>query len=314
MSFLRKIVLILLLPVISAQFPLYGQRAVREAYIEKYKDMAIKQMNSHGIPASIIMAQACLESGDGRSTLAVKGNNHFGIKCHNWTGEKIYHDDDRRGECFRKYASAEQSYTDHSDFLRYSKRYASLFDLKPSDYKGWARGLKAAGYATNPRYAEMLIDIIEEHSLYRLDNMEYVSVPPSPSAIIKEGVAVLDPGSNLYKLSIHRQIYSRNGKRYIVVTSYDTYASIAKEFNLFTRELLKFNDLSKRDAIESGTILYIEKKRTEGDKYMSKHVVESGETMRIISQEYAIKLSNLYKLNGMKSGAEPSIGDIINLR
>ena len=160
----------------------------------------------------------------------------------------------------------------------------------------------------------MLIDIIEEYSLYKLDNMEYVSVPPSPSAIIKEGVVVLDPGSNLYKLSIHRQIYSRNGIKYIIATSYDTYASIAKEFNLFTRELLKFNDLSKRDIIEGGTVLYIEKKRKEGDKYMSKHVVESGETMYIISQKYGIRLDSLYKLNGIKRGDEPSVGDIINLR
>ena len=311
---MRKIVLVLLLFVFSIQLPMYGQRAVREAYIEKYKDLAIKQMNSHGIPASIIMAQACLESGDGKSTLAVKGNNHFGIKCHNWTGERIYHDDDRRGECFRKYPSVEQSYTDHSDFLRYSQRYASLFDLKPNDYKSWARGLKAAGYATNPRYAEMLIDIIEEYSLYKLDNNEYVSIPPSPSAIIKEGIAVIDPGSSLYRLSIHRQIYSRNGIKYIVASSYDSYASIAKEFNLFTNELLKFNDLSKRDPIESGAVLYIEKKRKEGDRYMSKHVVENGETMHAISQKYGIKLANLYKLNGMKRGDEPAVEDIINLR
>jgi Muramidase (flagellum-specific) len=314
MSSIRKIVLVLILLVFSTHLFLYGQRAAREAYVEKYKDLAIRQMNSHGIPASIIMAQACLESGDGKSYLAVKGNNHFGIKCHNWTGERIYHDDDRRGECFRKYPSVEQSYTDHSDFLRYSQRYASLFDLKPNDYKGWARGLKAAGYATNPRYAEMLIDIIEEYSLYKLDNIDYVSIPPSPSAIIKEGVAVIDTGSTLYRLSIHRQIYSRNGIKYIIASSYDTYASIAKEFNLFTNELLRFNDLSKRDPIESGTVLYIEKKRKEGDRYMSKHVVESGETMHTISQKYGIKLANLYKLNGMKRGDEPAVDDIINLR
>jgi len=313
MPFLKKILLLSLL-TISVLPSLFGQRAVREAYIENYKNLAIKQMNSHGIPASIIMAQACLESGDGRSTLAVKGNNHFGIKCHNWTGARVYHDDDKKGECFRKYPTAEQSYIDHSDFLRYNSRYAFLFDLDPRDYKEWARGLKKAGYATNPRYPELLINIIEEYSLHRLDNMESTWIPPSPSSITKEEVVIFDPGSNLHKLSISRQVYSRNGIKYIIATERDTYSSIAKEFNLFRRELLKFNDLSKNATIESGTVIYIEKKRKEGDEYMSKHVVENGETIYSISQKYGIRSSSLYKLNNIKKGSEPAEGDIINLK
>lgn len=156
---------------------LVAQKMTREQYIAKYKDIAVKQMGKHKIPASIILAQACLESGDGNSTLAVKANNHFGIKCHDgWKGRKFKHDDDKRNECFRKYDNVYDSFTDHSLFLTGRSRYASLFDLPVTDYKGWAHGLKAAGYATNPKYAKLLIDIIEEYELYKYDNGEAVKV------------------------------------------------------------------------------------------------------------------------------------------
>lgn len=157
--------------------PLFSQKMTREQYIEKYKDIAVKQMGKHKIPASIILAQGCLESGDGNSTLAVKANNHFGIKCHDtWIGRKFRHDDDEKNECFRRYDNPYDSYTDHSHFLTSRSRYASLFDLPVTDYKGWAHGLKAAGYATNPQYAKLLIDIIEEYELYKFDNGEAVKV------------------------------------------------------------------------------------------------------------------------------------------
>ena len=142
-----------------------GQKMSRPEYIEKYKELAVKQMQASGIPASIILAQACLESGDGNSRLATEGKNHFGIKCHTWEGPKIYHDDDANGECFRKYGDAEESFKDHSDFLRFRDRYRFLFELNVNDYKGWAHGLKKAGYATNPNYPQMLIKIIEEYNL-----------------------------------------------------------------------------------------------------------------------------------------------------
>lgn len=149
---------------------LVAQGFSRVQYINTYKDIAIRQMNAYGIPASIILAQACLESGNGNSRLAVKGNNHFGIKCHNtWKGKRIYHNDDMRGECFRRYSNAEDSFKDHSEFLKNSRRYQSLFDLKKTDYKAWAHGLKAAGYATNPKYAQMLIEIIEKNDLHKYD-------------------------------------------------------------------------------------------------------------------------------------------------
>lgn len=149
---------------------LLAQSKSRSQYIEEYHELAIKEMNRVGIPASITLAQGMLESGNGNSTLARKSNNHFGIKCHNdWKGKRVYHDDDRKGECFRKYKTVYQSYIDHSDFLTGKQRYASLFELKTTDYKGWAKGLKKAGYATDPKYAHRLIEIIEENNLDRFD-------------------------------------------------------------------------------------------------------------------------------------------------
>ena len=167
----RILILIMLLGTVGLAF---GRDFTRKEYIEKYKELAVKQMRKHKIPASIILAQACLESSNGNSELARKANNHFGIKCHNgWEGKGYKHDDDRKGECFRRYNSAEESFTDHSNFLKSGSRYNSLFDLRITDYKAWAHGLKAAGYATNPKYAQMLIKIIEENRLYELDSKAY---------------------------------------------------------------------------------------------------------------------------------------------
>ena len=167
----RTIISIIL--IAAATIQLQAQNLTRQQYINKYKDVAIKQMHKHKIPASIILAQACLESGDGNSTLARKANNHFGIKCHNgWKGKGYKHDDDAKGECFRKYNDPIDSFTDHSYFLISGSRYNSLFDLPITDYKAWAHGLKAAGYATNPKYAKLLIDIIEEYKLYKYDTGE----------------------------------------------------------------------------------------------------------------------------------------------
>ena len=146
-------------------FPLAAQD-LYEQYIATYSDAAVAEMYRSGVPASITLAQGLLESGMGRSTLAVQANNHFGIKCHGWTGMKVYHDDDAKDECFRKYESVEDSYKDHSDFLRYKDRYKFLFDLEPTDYKGSCYGLKSAGYATDPSYANKLINIIEKYRLY----------------------------------------------------------------------------------------------------------------------------------------------------
>lgn len=308
----------------------------RKEYIEKYKHIAIRQMNQYGIPASIIMAQACLESGNGNSRLAVKANNHFGIKCHNWNGKRIYHDDDQRGECFRKYNEAEDSFKDHSEFLRNGKRYQSLFDLKRSDYRSWAHGLKAAGYATDPQYAQMLIEIIEKNNLYLLDSevssfkegMELskerrklekqnrksrksIQAATAPQFVGK-GEVVAVAASTIYNFSLDRQIYSINGVPYVIATGNESYASIAREYSLFTKELLKFNDLKREESLPAGTIVYISSKKKEGEK--GAYVVQPGDTMYGISQKLGIRLLKLYELNGMKYGSEAEPGKMLNLQ
>lgn len=169
---LKKTQLIVVAMVVAVATPVGAQQALTRAqYIEKYAPMAVESQLLYGIPASITLAQGCLESGNGNSRLAREANNHFGIKCGgSWDGPSLAHDDDAPQECFRKYESVAESYVDHALFLSERERYRSLFDLDPKDYKGWARGLKAAGYATNPAYADLLIRIIEENNLQRFDN------------------------------------------------------------------------------------------------------------------------------------------------
>ena len=295
--------------------------------------------------------------------MAVKANNHFGIKCHNWTGNRIYHDDDQKGECFRKYTNPEDSFKDHSEFLSNGKRYQSLFDLKKTDYKAWAHGLKAAGYATNPKYAQMLIEIIEENKLYQYDDLmtsiqEYKNLQQeynvtnkenrkaqrearkqarkeakkkkkeggalligsvaggagvassATSGAVKNGKTLSE--SNLYKFSLDRQLYTNNGVAYVIATGEESYAMLAKEYNLFTKEILKFNDLAVETPLTAGTIVYIEKKKNKGEK--SAYVVQQGDTMHSISQALGIKLLKLYKLNNMKFGTEAEVGKILNLQ
>jgi len=312
MLFLRNSIATLFL-LLLFNSPALSQKMGRTEYILKYKDLAIKQMQTHGIPASITLAQACLESADGNSTLAREANNHFGIKCHNWTGDTFLHDDDTRNECFRKYLTVEQSFQDHSDFLRYRERYKFLFDLDPTDYKGWAEGLKKAGYATNPNYAQSLIKIIEDYNLSQYDHMTG-PVPPSPKEIIADKEYKPVETSSLYKISLTRELFKKNGVAYIIGNHMDTYENLAREYSLFTKELLRFNDLDKSRPIEDGTVIYVEKKRAKGDKFLDKHIVEQGETMYDISQKYGIRLNELYKMNDMKKGVMVNDGREIKLR
>ena len=293
------------------------QRMTREEYILRYKEVAVRQMIASGIPASITMAQACLESDNGNSRLAVEGNNHFGIKCHGWAGDSIRADDDARNECFRRYASAEESFSDHSDFLRYRDRYAKLFELEPTDYKGWARGLKEAGYATSPSYADNLIRIIEDNRLYLfdiLDTAQSAIIPPAPAVAEAPVEVEVTKGSPLYRISLERQVYSRNGVSYVLAESYDSYSSIAEEYRLFKRELLYFNDMKEDRQLKTGEVVYLEHKKGAGAKHLDKHVAEEGETMYSIAQRYAIRLKSLYNMNGMQPGDEPVPGMLIKLR
>ena len=300
----------------------YAQKSMsRQDYIEKYKEIAIRQMHSHGIPASITIAQGCLESGDGNSKLATKGNNHFGIKCHDWKGASMRLDDDKKDECFRKYRSVEDSYNDHADFLRYRDRYAPLFELEITDYEGWAHGLKKAGYATNPQYAQLLIKIIEDYKLYELDQQGLSRskrkrnyLPPTPSEL--EQLRELTPmeRSTLYQYSQGRTLYVTNGVAYIIAEASDTYASLAKEYHLFTREILRFNDLKKEEPIAPGTIVYIERKKKKAQRHLELHIAETGDTYYQIAQRYAVRLEKLCEYNHVRPEDTPHEGDRIFLR
>lgn len=304
--------------------PAYGQHMLsREEYIEKYKETAMENMRTHGIPASITLAQACLESGNGNSDLAVKANNHFGIKCHNdWKGQTYYKKDDDPGKsCFRKYRNAAESFRDHSDFLRYRDRYAFLFDLEITDYKSWCYGLKKAGYATDPQYAQRLIKIIEDYGLYRYDREMYAKyernsniLPPSPNELMK--VMELKPSkkSYLYKYSKNRTIYVRNGVPYVLAGDMDTYESIADEYNLFTREILRYNDLKKPIKLVPGTVVYIQGKRHKAQKHMDVHIAVEGDTYYKIAQKYGVRMKDLFKYNDYKNGDILHPGDEIFLR
>ena len=313
---------------------------VRQRYIERYSRIAISQMQEKGVPASITLAQGCLESGNGLSTLATQGNNHFGIKCHGWSGATIYHDDDKAGECFRRYETAEASFRDHSDFLRYSDRYAFLFDLEPTDYKGWAEGLKKAGYATDPNYPTKLIEIIETYGLDKYDlevtkgaspkeagsmaaqpeagraSTSQAAIPPSPSSLEESRPAgqVRFRSVSVGELTIGYQVMEKHGVCYIIANGSDTYSSIAREFNLFKREILAFNEEKSDKTVEAGTIVYLQAKRRQSEPELAKHVVEKGETMKELSQRFAVRLKHLYKYNGMMPGSEPAPGTMINLR
>lgn len=312
-------------------------QSAQEKYISTYAEIAVQEMYRSGVPASITLAQGMLESGNGKSLLATKANNHFGIKCHNdWEGGRIFYDDDQKNECFRSYSHAHQSYRDHSDFLRYRDRYKFLFDLKPTDYKGWAYGLKKAGYATDPSYPAKLIKLIEEYNLQQYDTKTAsfgaageskgkntgnkkkapaaVERPASPT-VIEQAVPVSDQTKKKYfQFNSSREMYSKNGVPFIISGEGETYQSIAKSHGLFLKELLRFNDLKETKELRPGTIVYLQAKKNASVKGLDKHVVEEGETLRDIAQRYAVRQNKLYKLNGWDKEHAPKEGDCIKLR
>jgi len=293
--------------------PAAPAKMTREEYIASYKNLAIKQMKESGIPASIILAQGCLESGNGNSRLTVEANNHFGIKCHtSWDGERIYHDDDALQECFRKYPTPEGSYRDHSDFLRYRDRYKSLFDLPPTDYKAWAYGLKKAGYATLPEYAERLIKIIEENKLYVYDAGVAVEIP-SPSAIEAPQPAEAHHGKRAV-INIGRERFVRNGVDYVQARTNDTYQHLAVEYNIPLKKLLAYNDAAANTVLPKGQVIYLEKKKRKAQKWQPIHIADKGETWWEISQRYAVRLASLRAYNALPAAAEPAEGQAVYLR
>lgn len=276
-----------------------------QSYIDQYKDVAIEQMHRWNIPASITLAQGLFESGAGRSELATKGNNHFGIKCHGWTGRTVYHDDDRKGECFRAYKSAYESYDDHSRFLASSQRYASLFKLNKTDYKGWARGLKAAGYATNPQYANKLIEIIQLYKLYEYDTAKKYD----------KTLAKHTKDNSVYGAALH-PIKQFNKNYYVIARRGDTFKSIAKELGVSYRRLARFNERDKDDILEQNDIVWLKKKRSNAPKeYKNRmHYIKEGESMYSISQSYGIRLKSLYKMNHLKPDYQIQVGSALRVR
>lgn len=297
-----------------------------ESYIDRFKYLAISEMKRTGVPASITLAQGLIESDMGRSNLATKANNHFGIKCHDdWKGPVIKQNDDKRNECFRKYLRPEESYKDHSDFLRSEPRYRSLFSLDITDYKSWARGLKKAGYATNPEYANMLIRKIEEYNLSNYDRGIPVSeklynkndtVPEKQDEHIAENSEknVGNVNGNFAVTALRSRVLEKNRIQYIIVKEGDTHESLEKEFQLLRWELPRYNELKSDFKLAPGQILYLQPKREKAEVGNDFHVASEGETMYGISQNFGIKLKSLLLMNRMAEGQEPVKGQKIWLR
>ena len=309
--------------VICADAQKTSGNSPQEKYIYTYSDIAVAEMQRTGVPASITLAQGIIESGSGLSTLAVNGNNHFGIKCHNnWKGGTMKMDDDAKDECFRTYDSPEQSFRDHSDFLRYRDRYKFLFDLDRRDYKGWAFGLKQAGYATDPSYANKLIRCIEQYDLARFDfltNEELAAMPESPTKL-EEPVAVRSGGfapvQEEFRFSLSRVMYSLNDVAFVYAQEGETYKSIAKDHHLFHWEILMFNEVKKGAELVPGQVVYLEAKKRKAPAGLEMYIVsEDGESFHNICQRFAVRENAIKLLNRMLE-AEPQLheGDILKLR
>ena len=319
---MRRIVTVIIAAVLClaawAQSP-------QEQYIEQYSGIAVQEMLRSGVPASITLAQGILESGAGQSKLAREGNNHFGIKCHKgWTGPSMRMDDDHRGECFRVYESAQESFRDHSDFLRYRDRYKFLFDLDRTDYKGWAYGLKQAGYATDPRYPAKLIGYIEDYNLARFDVVsqeEAAELPVAPHQL-EAPVAVSTaqsgadtPVAERLHFPLSRQLYSQNGVPFVYAQEGESWQSIAKYYHLFTWEILRYNDATAATELVPGDIVYLQAKKKKAPRGLDQYIVsEDGENFHALCQRFAVREKAILKLNGFTEAPELREGDQIKLR
>ncbi len=342
---LRHIILFLLVInglILNAQNK--QQSKITLDYIGKYKDIAMEEMVKYKIPASITLAQGILESGNGQSKLARQGNNHFGIKCHSdWKGKTMRQDDDAPNECFRVYKNAEESYRDHSKFLKNSQRYASLFDLQITDYKGWAKGLKKAGYATLPTYANVLINTIETYNLQQYDQMvvkgkfkhkkknqevkpveqKVDTVKPKPAKKPKKifgknnmmaAVPVLADCPVVEMTPNHHFVRENFGAKFIFTKEGDNLENLAKELKMSKNQLIKYNNLKNKTSFAEGEVLYITHKRWKAASGYNVHVIQSGETLSQVSRIYAVKLERLFKMNGLDENSVLSVGQEIRLR
>ncbi|MCI7378095.1 MAG: glucosaminidase domain-containing protein [Bacteroidales bacterium] len=347
-NILRKIFFILLmLSVLGLEAQNRQKNKLTLDYIDKYKDIAMTEMVLNKIPASITLAQGILESGNGQSELATKGNNHFGIKCHSdWKGKKMYKDDDAPNECFRVYNDAAESYRDHSAFLK-RDRYKDLYELKITDYKGWAKGLKKAGYATLPTYAAVLVNIIETYELYEYDKMvtsgkfkvkkngsvkktpEKKEDKPAPKAesekkkkqkpkVSHDIVPSVAPDFMKCKVVAvtpgKHYVRINFGVKFIITKDGDCLSALAKELRTTERQLVKYNNLGSKKTFVEGEVLYVGPKRQRAADGNKVHVVKKGETLTKISQYYAVRLDRLFKMNGLDENSVLQVGDVIVLR
>jgi LysM repeat protein len=310
--------LLALLFLVSLNFSSFGNdsKISLEEYIESWKGIAMNQMLTHGIPASITLSQGILESGFGNSLLAVKANNHFGIKCHDWTGATFLKDDDKKNECFRKYKDAAQSYEDHSKFLTSRSRYASLFELEITDYKSWAKGLKDAGYATNPNYPKRLIDIIERYDLDQYDNLatndwivenKPTNENPVREITIPSGSEVKTVQNKRHKKNnksakniqkAQRKVYiNANRTKYVIAGKHDTFYRIAKEFGYSLHQMNRWNDFPpNKDVLTEGDKIYIMRKRKRVDSDIVQQEVNENKKLWEISQEHGVQLKSLLEI------------------
>lgn len=284
------------------------ERIPLEDYVNKWKDVAVRHMHQHKIPASITLAQGILESGYGNSPLARYANNHFGIKCHGWGGRKFYKNDDHVDDCFRKYFKAERSYADHADFLTSRDRYSFLFDLRTTDYKAWAKGLKKAGYATDPQYPERLIELIQDHELHRFDKVPSMK-KKTPKVVEKErrdlDYARKRGGRKVYRHS--------NSVDMVRVQEGDSFEDLSKDLGISRSRLLDYNDMNPSDRISSGDTLYITPKRN-WSRVRKNYLAKEGESMWEIAHRFGLKLEELYERNNMIPGTSPEARQKIILR
>ena len=305
---------------------LMAQRITPEEYIQTYKDIAMREMRNHKIPASITLAQGILESGAGNSTLAREAKNHFGIKCHKgWTGDTYTMDDDEKDECFRKYNNVEESFVDYSLFLTSRGRYSALFDLDITDYEGWAKGLKAAGYATNPKYAQLLIDRIELYDLTKYDQIALGLM------IDDNQVPDIEPEDELLELAFtpenrssfelvdmntsKRFIYENNGVRFAFAKEGETLEQLAQAFGVKYKDLAEYNLLRHPDdmVFHSGDVVYLAKLKNRNWK-VRKYTVAEGETVRDVALRFAVKPERILRMNGLDSKAKLHKGQGLWLR
>ncbi len=343
----QRIFICIILFLTSANLVAQSNSERYQAYIDKYAEWAQEEQREHGVPACITLAQGLLESAAGQSELATKANNHFGIKCgDNWTGDTYRHQAERGKECFRKYRSAQESFRDHSLFLK-RKRYASLFELKVTDYKGWAHGLKRCGYATDPNYAPKLIKIIETYDLARfsiLDDKkakktkktnkeeklqqtrqttepvavttEYPTAPhrsQQPNHAASSVKSPTDIGS--VDLLTEHEVLRNNGKRYVIAREGDTFLSIAYEFNMYDSTLRRYNDIiNPRYELQPGDKVYLQKKKKKASRKDAIYRVKRNENIWQIAQDKGMRLQTIYELNGIPEGENVTINQELRLR